>query len=104
MSDVECPYCGEDQDICTDDGYGLEEDIIFNQECAECEKVFAFTTSILVMHEAVKADCLNGAEHKFQLTNTIPKEYTRMYCPVCGTTRPCTDEEMTKFLGRLTVK
>ena len=30
---VECPYCGADVEINHDDGYGLEEDLIFKQEC-----------------------------------------------------------------------
>ena len=64
MSDVECPYCGEWQDICHDDGYGYEEDRTFEQECSRCDKSFAFTTSIGFCYEAHKADCLNGGDHR----------------------------------------
>lgn len=73
MSDVECPYCGEEQEINHDDGYGYEEGRTYEQECADCEKNFAFTTSISFYYDASKADCLNGAEHN--------------YAPVCSTAR-----------------
>jgi len=26
MDDVDCPYCGESQEICHDDGFGYSED------------------------------------------------------------------------------
>lgn len=66
MSDIECPYCGEDQDICHDDGQGYAEDTLHEQQCGDCEKNFVFTTSISFYYEADKADCLNGAEHNMQ--------------------------------------
>ncbi len=74
MDDVECPYCGAGQEICNDDGHGMEEDVKHEQECSECEKYFIFTTSILVLHEASKADCLNGAPHDYAPTITYPRE------------------------------
>lgn len=46
MSDVTCPYCGADQEINHDDGYGYDEGVEHNQECSECEKEFKFFTSI----------------------------------------------------------
>ena len=46
MSDVTCPYCGTEQEINHDDGYGLEEGTDFEQECVSCEKEFSFTTNI----------------------------------------------------------
>ena len=55
MSDIDCPYCGKGQDINHDDGYGYEEDEIFEQECSGCDKVFVFTTSIDFYYEAEKA-------------------------------------------------
>lgn len=65
MSDVECPYCGKDQEINHDDGYGYEEGRTYEQQCADCEKYFAYTTSISFYYDATKADCLNGAEHRW---------------------------------------
>lgn len=54
-SDVECPYCGEGQEINHDDGYGYEEGEIFQQHCHGCCKTFAFTTCISFCHEAAMA-------------------------------------------------
>ena len=99
MSDVECPYCGAEQEICHDDGFGYEEDRLHEMECCECEKTFVFTTSILFMYEPSKADCLNDGEHQFKPTGTVPRKYTRMRCSECGLERPCTDSEMSEVLG-----
>ena len=99
MSDVECPYCGAEQEINHDDGYGMDEDGQYEQECGECEKTFSYTTSFLVLHEAKRADCLNGAPHKYKPTRTYPKRYTKMECEDCGYRRPCTEEEMAQVLS-----
>jgi len=99
MSDVKCPYCGEEQEINHDDGYGYTEDETFEQECVECEKTFVFTTSISFHYEAAKADCLNGAEHKYKPTHTYPKKYTRMRCVDCGHERNPTNTEMQDILN-----
>jgi len=98
MSDVKCPYCGVEQDIDHDDGYGYEEDEIFEQECSNCLKSFAYTTTISFYHEATEADCLNGSECKFEPTVTFPKECTKMECPDCGARRQPTTEEMKKIM------
>lgn len=45
MSDVTCPYCGEEQEINHDDGYGYEEDEAHEQDCL-CGKTFRFNTRI----------------------------------------------------------
>lgn len=94
MSDVNCPYCDAEQEINHDDGYGYEEDGDYQQECGDCEKTFAYTTSIIFLHRANKADCLNGSEHKYKPTITYPKKYTRMMCSDCGDRRDCTPEEL----------
>ena len=47
MSDVNCPYCGTDQEINHDDGYGYEEDKDHEQECVKCDKTFRFVTSVM---------------------------------------------------------
>lgn len=45
--DVECPYCGEWQDICHDDGsYGYGEDTNYEQYCLDCKRAFTYTTSV----------------------------------------------------------
>ena len=98
MSDVNCPYCGEGQEINHDDGHGYEEDKFHEQECPECEKTFVFTTSIHYYYSANKADCLNNGEHKYKQTRTCPKRYTTMRCVDCGHRRNLTDIEMAKLM------
>ena len=81
--DVECPYCGVDIYISHDD-YSCEEDEKREQECRECQKVFVYTTTMTTHYDATKADCLNGAPHKYKRTKTYPPEYARMRCTDCG--------------------
>ncbi len=83
MNDVECPYCGEGNDINHDDGYGYEENEIHEQECGNCENIFIFTTSICFYYDVQKAACKNGGEHDYQKTHTFPPEAARMQCTVC---------------------
>jgi len=84
MNDVECPYCGAGQDICHDDGYGYEEDKTHQQECTQCEKTFTYQTSISFYYSAKKADCLNGALHKFDREHNYSNRHTVAYCRDCG--------------------
>jgi hypothetical protein len=91
--DVDCPYCGKEQEINHDDGYGFGEDIRYQQECGDCGKTFAFTTSISVDHRAHKADCLNGQPHKLKMSATFPRMYSRMICDDCDYERKPTPEE-----------
>lgn len=60
MSDMQCPYCGADQEVCHDDGNGYAEGVKHEHECSECEKTFVFETFISFDYEPSKADCLNG--------------------------------------------
>ena len=93
MKDISCPYCGEAQDICNDDGFGLEEDLLHETECEECYKIFVFSTHVSLNYTPHKADCLNGAEHKLKPTHTIPKYMTKMGCGDCDYRRaPLTAE------------
>jgi hypothetical protein len=94
--DIECPYCGELQDIDHDDGYGYEEDETYHQECNKCGKTFVYTTGILYVYHPEKADCLNGGQHDYQLTHTYPKECSKMRCLMCDDERQCTKEEREK--------
>ena len=85
MSDVDCPYCGEPQEINHDDGYGYSEDEIYEQECSNCEKTFAYTTSISFYYEATKADCLNGGEHDLRPVIHYPRYWSNwVRCSMCG--------------------
>lgn len=91
--DVECPYCGEGQEINHDDGFGYEEDLRHEQQCGSCDKSFVFTTSISYYYEAVKADCLNGGDHRVKISATYPREYSVMCCEDCDYKRkPRADE------------
>ena len=99
MSDVECPYCGADQEINHDDGYGYDEGEKHHQECPACEKTFVYTTYILFSYDADKADCLNGSKHKYEPTFTVPRRYTRMRCMDCGDERPCSKDELAAVLN-----
>lgn len=91
--DVECPYCGEWQEVCHDDGQGYAEDELHQQDCADCDKTFVFTTYISYSYESSKADCLNGGDHAYRKTMTAPRWATRMRCEDCDTTRQLTAEE-----------
>ena len=82
--DVNCPYCGAEQDINHDDGVGYAEYDIEQQECPDCGKTFVFTVSLCYYYDVEKADCLNDAEHQFEETRTIPRCFRRMRCKVCG--------------------
>lgn len=88
MSDCECPYCGEDVEICHDDGAGYDESATHQQKCPHCEKTFVFTTAIHFTYSPGRADCLNGAQHEYQTTDTFPREAARLYCVWCGDTKP----------------
>ncbi|MCT4181764.1 hypothetical protein HZP54_17610 [Elizabethkingia anophelis] len=98
MSDVKCPYCGEEQEINHDYGYGYEEDVVFNQQCDDCDKTFVYTTYVSFSHNAEKADCLNGSDHNWKPQITFPKQFTKMVCTMCDETRKPTDSEMEEIL------
>lgn len=95
MIDVNCPYCNKGVEINHDDGYGYEEDVAHQQECS-CGKTFVYYTSISFSHEAYPAECLNGAEHDWKPTHTIPRQYAKMECSMCGEERQPTQEEKVK--------
>lgn len=88
MSDTNCPYCDAEVEINHDDGYGYEEDRPHEQYCGNCDKNFVYHTHISFDYHAQKADCLNGGEHKYKETFTIPKEYSRLRCEDCGHETP----------------
>jgi hypothetical protein len=88
-----CPYCNTKVDINHDDGYGYEEGETYQQECSYCGKTFIYYTSISFYYELEKADCLNGSDHIFKPTVTVPKCFTKMRCTMCDKERLLTEEE-----------
>lgn len=71
MKDIECPYCGFEQDVCHDDGFGFREDTAHEVECHKCEKNYVFYTSISYDYSTSKADCLNGSPHNVKVIDNI---------------------------------
>lgn len=97
--DVECPYCEKWNEICHDDGFGYEEGVRHEIECAHCDKNFVFETSISFSYEGYVADCLNGDPHNFKPQKTFPREFTKMVCTDCELSRKPTDNEWTLILN-----
>ena len=95
-SDVICPYCDADIEICHDDGFGYDEGVLHEYECPECEKSFVFETSISIDHYAHPADCLNTEEdiHKWELTHTYPRRFVKWRCSECGAEKEATLKEI----------
>jgi hypothetical protein len=60
MSDLTCPYCGHEQAVCHDDGFGYEEYQMHEVECGGCEKLYYFFTKISYSYDSVKADYLSN--------------------------------------------
>ena len=91
MNDVECPYCGKEQEICHDDGYGYDEYETYQKECS-CGKTFIFDISMSIDHTVYEAPCLNGAPHNFETGYRNPRV-------INGTTEyrcKCCDERETR--------
>jgi endogenous inhibitor of DNA gyrase (YacG/DUF329 family) len=93
MRDVNCPYCGKEIDINHDDGYGYQENIIYQEWCSSCQKYFGYTTTVTFSYDVHKAECMNDGNHEWQMTDTTPQYFTVMECPNCGIERPLTEEE-----------
>lgn len=92
-NDIQCPYCGKEQEICHDDGYGYEEDRMWEQDCRSCGKTFGFKTTIMFSYKAYATPCKETNKHVWKRTKTFPKEFSRMFCTVCEEERPMTAEE-----------
>ena len=93
MNDTNCPYCDAEIDIDHDDGYGFQEDEVYQQECQDCNQVFTYQTSVIYHYSTEKASCLNGGEHDYKPTITHPSIFTEMRCSMCDDTRPLTEGE-----------
>lgn len=94
MSDLTCPYCQHGFEVCHDDGFGYSEFERHEQECPECEKTFVFETCIHFSYSEHKADCLNGEQHKLELSSTYPKQFSKMICTDCDYSRQATEQEI----------
>ena len=94
MNDLTCPYCGADNEVCHDDGFGYAENVRHETECHACGKNFVFTTSIVLYYTAAKADCLNGDKHELCLSNTYPVQYSRWVCRCCDYERRLSADEI----------
>ena len=93
MHDIECPYCGKEQEINHDDGYGYCEDEVYQQHCSDCDRYFVYTTSVSYSYEANKADCLNDGKHDWKPSHSYPKCATKMVCSMCDERREPTEVE-----------
>ena len=65
MSDVKCPYCQHEQEICHDDGQGYDEDEN-EQSCTKCKKEFIFTTAMSFHYEVF---CATYNDHDLEEVN-----------------------------------
>ena len=80
---VECPYCGEDIYIDTDDW--CDEDEVYEYQCEECGKYCMVSASISWSYDAEKLDCKNGlAKHKYGDVPISSRGHTMRHCKVCG--------------------
>ena len=91
--DLQCPLCGEWQQVDHDDGMGYDQDVMHNQECSDCGNIFGFKTYISFSYDPVKTDCLNDGNHKWKLSHTYPRKFSQMYCDFCEERRDLTEEE-----------
>ncbi len=98
--DTNCPYCDAEIEINHDDGYGYQDGVLHEQQCHDCDKSFTFTTDILYVYEAFKADCLNGKGHVFKAQSTYPRQFTQMQCENCEEKRDPTKEEMELIMNK----
>jgi hypothetical protein len=85
MYKEDCPECGVPQEIDHDDGYGYEEDEIYEQECNDCGKTFVYTTTYIMFHTVEKAPCQNGGKHKMEPVTHAPRHWPDwVRCKFCG--------------------
>jgi len=85
MSDLICPYCDKNLGY-ADDCYDSDE--TYEWHCRYCDKNFVFTIDYDPCYYESKADCLNGGEHTYEETITIPKDRARLRCTQCGDEKP----------------
>lgn len=85
MKDLECPYCGHEQDVCHDDGFGYSEDELHEVECDACEKTYGFRTIIILHYDPVATPCLNGEPHQWKDARRYTSKGTEVFerCEAC---------------------
>lgn len=101
MSDLECPYCGAENNVCNDDGAGYNEGELEQMKCCSCDKYFVFSTYIpRPTYEAYPAECLNGDSHNWVPRNRSPRmrEIAQMHCKTCDESRAMTDKEWYEWI------
>jgi hypothetical protein len=100
MADLECPYCEKELEVFHDGDNGYNEGDTNEMECHHCGKTFVFSTSIIFHYSPSKADCLNGANHDWQPSQTFPREFSVMRCTMCNDERKPTTEEMNEIMNK----
>jgi transposase-like protein len=93
MSDMQCPYCEADQEVCHDDGQAYDESARHEHRCTKCKKTFVFTTTICYHYEPAQADCLNGADHQLKMSKSYPARHSIFRCKDCDYERQPTAQE-----------
>lgn len=101
IHDLKCPYCQWGQEVCHDEGQGLDRDYFHEMECDNCTKYFVFTTLISYQYESYKADCLNTGVHQWKRSRTYPYQCSRMDCLTCEESRDLTESEWQEFENEL---
>lgn len=104
MSEITCPYCEKNYELCMDDGWGCAEDQRYEEQCPNCEKKFIFYSSWEVYFSTYKTDCLNNlTEHQWK---KIPNHQTiyndHQLCTICGEDKKgdrYTDEQFNNIFG-----
>lgn len=64
MDEIECPYCGHEYELCTDDGAHCEGTSA--DDCPKCGKYFMIHTDWDPVRSTKKADCLNTGKHNLR--------------------------------------
>lgn len=91
-NDLQCPYCGADQEVNHDDGAGYDESKLHEQDCKDCGKTYK-SGRISFDYTPGKADCLNGAEHRLK-SQVMASHAFANGCKDCDYERQATDEEL----------
>ena len=81
QDNIVCPYCGKEHEW-DNDIEPREDSQQF--DCYECEKTFLIYASITINWSSKKADCLNGASHKWSEWRQIYNDIYDRQCKVCN--------------------
>lgn len=92
MKDIECPYCGHEQEE-PDDCY--EPNTNYEVECNKCEKVFHARCEYTRYWDTSPTPCLNDGKHDWKPLRGIgmPDEYyaERRRCSYCDDVKELKD-------------